>query len=306
VPVPQPAVVPNQLKNIGSIRNRGLEAFADMDLYRTGRRSLTGGFVLTVERNKVTSLGDTTAACQGNTVTETFSAYSKAGCLYYRSGFVNGQGQSDQWSQVIMRGQSIGTFLAPEFAGVKDGVQYFTCTTANDVACVNGQTKDPVNADRKFISTANPSFTVGVHNNATWNDFDVSWLWRGEFGGKVLNNTALVYQTKSNAAQGRNFLKKSISDPDNIHEPAKFSTRWIEDRTFVRLQNLTVGWTLPKSMLGGRATRVYASGDNLLLLTKYSGYDPEVFTANGLAARGVDYMTYPPTRNFTIGAHTQF
>ena len=58
--------------------------------------------------------------------------------------------------------------------------------------------------------------------------------------------------------------------------------------------------------MGGRATRVYASGDNLLLFTKYSGYDPEVFTSAGLASRGVDFLAYPPTRNFTIGARTQF
>jgi hypothetical protein len=115
-----------------------------------------------------------------------------------------------------------------------------------------------------------------------------------------------VYETKSNAAQGRNFLSKALTDPDNIHEPAKFSSRWIEDRTFVRLQNLTVGYTLPKTMMGGRATRLYVSGDNLALFTKYSGYDPEVFTATGLAPRGVDYLTYPPTRNFTVGARTQF
>jgi TonB-linked SusC/RagA family outer membrane protein len=306
VPVPQPAVVPNQLKNIGSLRNRGLEAFADMELYTGQRRSLSGGLALTIERNKITDLGDTTAACKSNATTATFSAYSGAGCLYYLSGTVSGAGQSNQWSEIIMRGQAVGTFLAPEFVGVKSGVQYFSCTVANNPKCVNGQTTDPVDADRKFVGTANPSFTLGIHNNATFNDFDVSWLWRGEFGGKVFNNTALVFQTKSDAAQGRNFLSKALNDPDNIHEPAKFSTRWIEDRTFVRLQNLTLGYTLPKSMMGGRATRLYVSGDNVLLFTKYSGYDPEVFTSAGLASRGVDFLAYPPTRNFTIGARTQF
>ena len=94
--------------------------------------------------------------------------------------------------------------------------------------------------------------------------------------------------------------------PDNVHEPAKLSSRWIEDRTFVRLQNITVGYTLPKSMLGGRPTRVYATSDNLFLFTHYSGYDPEVYVASGVASRGIDYVSYPPTRRFTIGARTQF
>jgi hypothetical protein len=151
-----------------------------------------------------------------------------------------------------------------------------------------------------------------VSNNATWGRFDASWLWRGEFGGKVFNNTALVYQTKSNATQGRNFLAAALEDPDDITEPAKYSTRWIEDRTFVRLQNVTIGYTfnLPPRFGGGRSTRVYVSGDNLLLFTKYSGYDPDVFVRAddeyGPVTRGLDYLTYPRARTFTIGARHQF
>jgi iron complex outermembrane receptor protein len=305
VAVPQPAVVPTQLENIGSLRNRGLEASIDWQMYSAAHRSLTGGLVFTLERNTVTSLGDTTAACADDKTTTSFAAATAAKCTTITTGTVNGQGQSNQWSQIIMRGQPIGTFLAPLFVGVRGGVQYFSCTKV-DPNCVNGQTTSPVDADRQFIGSANPSFTVGLHHNATWNSWDASWLWRGEFGGKVFNNTALVYESKSDAAQGRNFLAKAISDKDNIHEPAKFSSRWIEDRTFVRLQSLSIGYTLPKTLLGGRTTRAYVAGDNLLLFTHYSGYDPEVFTSLGLASRGIDYLTYPRTRAFTVGARTQF
>jgi TonB-dependent starch-binding outer membrane protein SusC len=305
VAVPQPAVVPTQLENIGSLRNRGLEANVDWQMYNSGRRSLTGGLVFTLERNMVTSLGDTTAACTSDNTANSFAAAAAAKCTTITTGTVNGQGQSNQWSQIIMRGQAIGTFLAPKFIGVTGGVQYFSCTSI-DANCKNGQTTSPVDADRQFIGSANPSFTLGLRHNATWNAWDASWLWRGEFGGKVFNNTALVYESKSDAAQGRNFLAAAISDPDNIHEPAKFSSRWIEDRTFVRLQNLSVGYTLPKTFLGGRSTRAFVSADNLLLFSHYSGYDPEVFTSLGLASRGIDYLTYPRTRSFTVGARTQF
>jgi iron complex outermembrane receptor protein len=303
--VPQPAVVPNQLKNIGGIRNRGLEASADMRIWDAGKKSLTGGLVLSVERNTVTSLGDSTAACQGSAVTQSFKAYSGAGCLYYWTGTVSGQGQSNQNAEIIMRGQALGTFLAPRFLGVENGVQKFACTSV-DPNCVNGKSSQPVDADRQFIGTANPDFTLGVHNALTWNNIDASWLWRGEFGGQVLNNTALVYETKSSAAQGRNFLASALTDRDNIHEPAKLSSRWIEDRTFVRLQNVTVGYNLPSGFVRGHSARLFVSSDNLLLFTKYSGYDPEVFTAAGLASRGVDYLSYPTSRRFTVGVRTQF
>jgi len=302
--VPQPAVVSTQLENVGSLRNRGLEASADMKLYSDSHRSLNAGLTFTLERNKVLSLGDTSAACAADSTTTSFRAATNAKCKFIESGFVFGQGQSNQWSEVIMRGQPIGTFLAPKFIGVINGQQYFACSGSAD--CKNGQTTNPADADRQFIGSANPDFTVGFRNDATWGSFDANWLWRGEFGGKVFNNTALVYETKSDAAQGRNFIAKAIDLPDNVHEPAKLSSRWIEDRTFVRLQNLTLGYNLPKTLTRGRQTHIYVTGDNLMLFTHYSGYDPEVYVSSGLASRGIDYLTYPPTRRFTIGGRTQF
>jgi iron complex outermembrane receptor protein len=141
-------------------------------------------------------------------------------------------------------------------------------------------------------------------------NFDASWLWRGEFGRDVFNNTALVYGTKGNAKSSRNFLSSALADRTGIAEPAIYSSRWIENGRFIRLQNATVGYTftLPGA-IGGRSARVYLSGDNLLLFTPYSGYDPEVFVdaqANGVATRGIDYLTYPRARTFTTGAHISF
>jgi iron complex outermembrane receptor protein len=292
VSVPQPAVVPTRLENIGSLRNRGVEASVDGEMWRSGSKTLNGGLVFTLERNRVLSLGDSTRKS-------------------IQTAFVNGQGQSNQYAELIAPGHPLGSFYAPKFLYVKGGQQYFACTTATNSACANGVTTDPTDADRQFIGSANPDFTLGLHNNLTWGHLDASWLWRGEFGGKVFNNTALVYQTKSDAKQGRNFLAAALSDPDSITEPAKYSSRWIEDRTFVRLQNVTVGYTfnLPARLMSGQTARVYVAGDNLLLLTGYKGLDPEVYSTNGgdgLAVRGVDYLTYPRARTYTFGVHFQF
>ena len=79
--------------------------------------------------------------------------------------------------------------------------------------------------------------------------------------------------------------------------------------SFVRLQNITLGYTLDiPAFIGGspRPVRVYVSGDNLLLLTDYKGYDPEVHTEAGLASRGIEYVTYPRPRTFTAGVRVQF
>jgi iron complex outermembrane receptor protein len=157
------------------------------------------------------------------------------------------------------------------------------------------------------LGNANPSFTLGLRSNGAIGKFDASWLWRGEFGRTVFNNTALVYSTKGNAKSSRNFLREALSDPIGIAEPAIYSSRWLENGRFIRLQNATVGYTfeLP-GRLGIRTTRVYLSGDNLLLFTPYTGYDPEVFVDAGTATRGIDYLTYPRARTFTFGAHVGF
>ena len=124
----------------------------------------------------------------------------------------------------------------------------------------------------------------------------------------MFNNTALVYSTKSNALQGRNFLASALDDATKIGEPAIYSSRWIESASFLRLQNVTLGYTfdLPGRLSAIRSTRVFVSGDNLLMFTGYTGYDPEVFVGAGLASRGIDYLTYPRARTFTTGVHFQF
>ena len=286
VPVPQPAVVDSRIENIGAVRNRGVEATIDARLFDTQSRTLSSGLVLSVERGKVTDLG--------------------VGRLFIPTGGVSGQGQSGRLSQRIIPGQPLGTFWGATFLRVDAaGKQVFSCVAAS-VGCVNGETFSPTGADEGIIGNANPAFSVGFHSNGTWNKFDASWNWRGEFGRDVFNNTALVYSTKGNAKQGRNFLASALADPIGIGEPSIYSSRWIENGRFIRLQNMTVGYTFNLPQLSGRATRVYVSGDNLLLFTPYSGYDPEVFVDAGLATRGLDYLTYPRARTITTGMRLTF
>ena len=289
VPVPQPAVVSTQIKNVGSVRNRGLEATLDARIFDAANKSLTSGLVLSVERSSITDLGD---------------------APFIETGSVSGSGQSGRNSQRLIPGQPLGTFWGAKFLRVNDqGQQVFACKEGS-TGCTAGETISPTGDDEMIIGNANPKFTLGLRSNGGWGHFDASWLWRGEFGRDVFNNTALVYAAKSNAVQSRNFLASGLTDGVGLKEPAIYSSRWIENGRFIRLQNATVGYTfaLP-GMGGGRTTRVYLSGDNLLLFTPYSGYDPEVFTdasVDGVATRGIDYLTYPRARTFTAGAHIAF
>ena len=299
VNVPQPAPVVNRLENVGKIRNRGVEL--SLDALPISRPALTwrAGIVLSVERNKVVDLGPYT---------------------FITTGTVSGQGQSGQTSQRVIPGFPIGTFYGPVYAGVDStGRQLFRCsslgagdtTTTGVQKCLNGVMRTARASDYKVIGNANPDFTLGFHSEVSWRKFDFTMLVRGSFGQDVFNNTALVYATKGNALQGKNFLRGALTDPIRVRDPAVYSSRWIEKASFLRLQNITVGYSfdIPSSVGAARTARVYVSGDNLLLLTGYSGLDPEVFNdtnIGGIITRGVDYLSYPRARTVTAGVRVAF
>ena len=159
-----------------------------------------------------------------------------------------------------------------------------------------------------MIGNANPDFTVGFNSQVNRNRFEISFLVRAAVGQDVFNNTALVYSTKSNALQDKNFLRPALTDGIGIHEPAIYSSLWIESASFVRLQNITIGYdlNLPWLLRSARSARLYVSADNLVLLTGYSGLDPEVYSGTGLAVRGVDYLVYPHPRTITGGLRLLF
>ena len=288
VAVPQPAPVDTVLRNIGKVRNQGVEFSLDAQVLNGPKLNWLAGLVFAAERNKVVDLG---------------------GRSFIGTGRVSGQGQSGQLAQRIIPGEPLGTFYGPTFIRVDPTTkkQLFRCATAS-ATCVNGETASPGGGDYGIIGNANPDFTLGIHSNANYGNFDVSFLINSAIGQDVFNNTALVYETKSNALTDANFLRPALNDPTGIREPAIFSSRWIENASFTRLQNVTVGYTFDLPVLGGgvRNTRLYLSGDNLFVITDYKGLDPEVHTQAGLASRGIDYLHYPRARTFTGGLRVTF
>ncbi len=298
VPVPPPQPSSTRLENVGKLRNQGFEATIDALLVSKPGLTWRTGLAFTTETGKVLDLGPHS---------------------FIRSGKVSGQGQSDQWSQRIMPGSPIGTFFGPVFLGVDatTGFQVFQCSAAT-AGCVNGRTTlrgGPDAADYAVIGSANPDFTLGLHNSVNWGKFEVSFLLRAAVGQDVFNNTALVYSTKSDALQDKNFLRPALTDGTDLHEPAIFSSRFVESASFLRLQNLTVDYSLdlPALTRTARSAHLYVSFDNLFVISGYSGLDPEVSNDNvvntgdaGLASRGVDYLTYPRPRTITGGLRVVF
>jgi len=308
VGVPQPAFTSTQLKNVGKLAGHGLEIALDAVPVSHPGLTWRAGLVFAADRSKITDLGP----CSIDSTT------SLKSCPFYDSGDVSGQGQSNVSAERVMvcdqpghcPGFALGTFYGPVFLDVDQatGKQAFFCTAATS-SCVNGRTTSrPSAADYRVIGNANPDFTLAFRSSMNWNRFDISFLVRAVVGQDVFNNTSLVYASKSAAIGGANFLKAGLSDPAGINEPSIYSSRWIENASFVRLQNITVGYdlNLPWLMKTARSAHLYVSADNLFMITGYSGLDPEVYSGTGLAVRGIDYLVYPRPRVITGGLRLLF
>ena len=301
VPVPQPAVVTTQLQNIGRVRNAGVELGLNGTVYNAPGKNLNVGVNLSFDRNRVVSLG--------GAVQQIFT------------GSASGRGQSGTLTEVIKPGLPLFTFQGPVFAGVDStGNELFNHYDASGKVVGKVNLNGLGQYDQRILGNPNPKFTFGLPLAGQYNRFNFQLLVRGQTGFQLFNNTALVYASKSNATQNQNFFTSALNDGLALQASNTYSSRFIEQGDFIRLQNVTIGYDLNLRNITRRVSsaRVYVSGDNLLLGTKYSGLDPEVFTnagttqtINGVttqtaSSRGVDYLNYPRARVFTLGTRLGF
>ncbi len=279
VPAAQPAPRDVVVANVGSLRNQGVEFSLDALALDAPDLNLLLGLVFAANRQEVTDLGTRD---------------------YLITGRIGGPGMSDTRAQRVMLGEPLGTFFGPVYTGAdSEGRPLYEDIDGDGVI-------EPGGDDQTIIGHAQPDFSLGLRSHLNVGRFDVSAFVRGEFGRDIFNNTALIFQTKSNARTGRNFLVDALDDPDPVDVAPFYSSRWIEDGTFVRLDNVTLGYTVDLSRLSSyaRHARVYVTAQNLFVLTPYSGSDPEVNTSANLgdvSAIGIDYTTYPRPRTLTLG-----
>lgn len=214
------------------------------------------------------------------------------------TGNASGQGLSGTRVQIITNDQPIGTFYGMVFEGF-------------DANGIGKYKKDANGVEvKENLGSALPDFTYSFSSNLRFKNFDFSMFWYGTQGNKVYNNTAnalFVKGTLDKSSNVRSDILTSVESPANSNA---FSSRFIEDGSFLRLSNLTVGYTFnSRSVQWLNKLRIYATGNNLLLLTKYKGFDPEInvdASENGVPSMGIDYSSFPKSRTFTFGVNLQF
>lgn len=285
------------LDNVGSIENKGWEVSLNTVNLRPGSAdglSWTSEFNITHNKNTVTALAG------GN---EPFPA-----------GFVNR----------VEVGQPLGAFYLIRFERVNpdNGVAEFTDLDAD--GNIVGTTTDPTDEDRMIVGSPHPDYFGGFRNTLSWHGFDLSAFVEYSQGAKIYNGI------REYADDGGWFFDNKFADvmdywkqPGDVTDTPRpsywygdtgalvQSSRYVEDGSYIRLQDVTLGYTLPAgvaSFLKTQSGRLYVTGRNLHTWTDYSGYNPDVnsFGSNVSAALGTDFYSYPLATAITFGFQATF
>ncbi|WP_332369537.1 TonB-dependent receptor [Spirosoma telluris] len=223
------------------------------------------------------------------------------------SGSASGSGLTSATINGYINGQPIGTFFLKEFTGLDDkGISTFRDVDGDGII---------TDKDRVAVGSALPTNQFNLHTNFAYKGFDLSVNFNGVSGNKLYDNTANANFYKLRLSKGLNTTAEAIQYPnESINNSAPVSSRYLKTGAFFRLNNLSLGYNLsPKTIgLGNwiQGIRLSATGQNLFVITKYDGYDPEVNVndrnINGISSYGIDYLSYPKARTFVLGLNLTF
>lgn len=336
VAIPPTSGYTSQIQNVGSTQNRGIEFQISATPISKKNFQWTSNFNLSFNKNKVISLGPVTqlersAGWQGSDGANDYlvKVGDPVGLMY---GFV-----TDGWYQI----EDFDYNSTTSVYTLKSGVPNATFITGPvrpgtmKVKDLNGDGVISVDGDRQVVGRAQPKFTGGWSNQFSYKNFDISIFMNWVVGNDIYNANRIewteAYYPNLNVleimkdrwtnidAQG-NFVRDPVElaklnvnakiwSP-NISNRFYLTDDAVEDGSFLRINNLTLGYTLPKSVtqkIKLTGVRFYATVNNLATITGYSGYDPEVTTrlADPLTP-GVDFAAYPKTRTWVFGANINF
>ena len=223
-------------------------------------------------------------------------------------------------------GRSIGDIYAYKTEGIfknagevsKSPVQTFAA--AGDIRFKDVDGNGTIDGkDREYQGTTIPKVYYGLNVDVSYKNWDFSMFWQGNAGNKVLNGVYhdLMGEQYSNShIDALNFWTPTHTNTDvprpiigDPNDNNRFSNRHLESGTYIKLQNCQLGYTVSENLLGKtkiiKNFRAYISGQNLLTICKYRGYDPD-FLSDGLFSRGYDIGSFPNPRSFMLGAQVGF
>lgn len=283
--------------NAGIMENKGLELTVNTKNL-TGKLNWNTSFNISYNQNKVVSINDTVPMSTGSIGLNANLALIKAGLPinefygFVTDGIFQNQEEVDNHAVQV------------------PGNDPYSRTSAGDIRFKDLNNDGIINdKDRTYLGSPNPTFIFALNNNFSYKGFDLSIFLQGVAGNKICNanrfwsEAMAVAQNQTSSALNRwtgegtsNTMPRVIfNDPNKNTRP---SDRYIEDGSYLRIKNITLGYRAPKNILEKlnlSTARIYITGQNLLTFTKYNGFDPEINTS------GIDNNVYPVTRTYTIG-----
>lgn len=279
--IPQPPFITNQVyANAADATNKGMEITLSADIIRQTNFSWRTQVMIASVRNRITNLAST------------FRGYDLA-ISNANYGYALGGSFQAAYVTQLVEGYPAGVFWLPEHAGLdKDGRELFVAR--DNMGQAIGLSTTFADKDRIFVDPT-PDFEWSFTNNFAYKNFYVSIYFRGVQGGKIFANSILSLESTA-YLPGRNVTEQSLHG--GFTNKPDISTYWLQDASFVRLENVTFGYDLKNLRILSKLY-VYVTGRNLFVLTNYKGLDPEVDVEG--TQRYIDQSYYPRTRSITFG-----
>ncbi|MBS0030391.1 SusC/RagA family TonB-linked outer membrane protein [Chitinophaga sp. 22321] len=307
------------IRNVGKVSNEGLEFSVNTTNIQGKKFTWSTGFNISFNRNKVLQLNE--------------------GEPSYASRITWGN-FNNAYPYIAIPGHPIASLYGFMFDGVyqySDFDQVGSTYVLKDKVPNNGNPRSSIqpgyikfkdingdgqvdNNDLTIIGNPNPIHTGGISNNFTYKNFDLNVFFQWSYGNDILNANRIEFE---NGDVTRSFLNMFASyadrwTPDNQTNklykvggqgPLVYSSRTIEDGSYLRLKTVALGYTLPAPLLKQariKALRIYTSAQNLITWTNYSGLDPEVSVRQSALTPGFDWSAYPKARTITVGLDVTF
>jgi iron complex outermembrane receptor protein len=223
------------------------------------------------------------------------------------TGSASGQGLTDATINGFVSGEAIGAFYMQTFTGIgPDGLSQFADNDGDG---------EITEKDRTIVGSALPDLTYNFYLNLKYRRFDLNANFNGVSGNEIYDHTAMGSFYKTLLSKSNNTTAAAIEYPEeSIINSAAVSTRYLKDGSYLRLNNLTFGYSFDTKSMSWASNwlqefRLSFTGQNLFVITDYDGYDPEVNTdssTNGIQSFGIDKFAYPKARTFVFGVNVSF
>ena len=255
----------------GLVTNDGLEFSLNLQAVRSKKFTWDINYNMTTLKNKVSGLA-----------------------IPINTGEVNGQGLSGAYAQTIRSGFPIFSWFMPVFEGFDKGGKALYANGSQD----------------QIVGSAIPTFFAGLTNSFTYGRWNASFFLNASTGFYVYNNTANALLLIGSLKTAHNVDYRTVNAGESTLNPGSVSTRFLEKGDFLRLSNALLGYNFNiKNNKVVKSLSASISGQNLFLITNYTGLDPEVNVdkgLNGSPSRGFDYAGYPKSKTITIGFNVGF